>query len=157
MPGSPTGALEKPRRPPPESGFLASTLTAERRLRPAPSFIGAFAVQASEATRANALPRGPGVRRSPTWRQYPLLRQSGGFAREIIVRKHVADHIRTTCWLFAILEYDARNPAAAKQTGFLQRISADAGAMRVSDHRHSTRDRVWAIPREKAQPTACPP
>ena len=65
--------------------------------------------------------------------------------REIIVRMHVADHIRTTCWLFAILEYDARNPAAAKQTGFLQRISADAGAMRVSDHRHSTRDRVWAF------------
>src|SRR6476646_6546803 len=54
-------------------------------------FNGAFVVQDSEATKASAAPPIPGVRRSPTWRQYPPLRQSGGCAPALVEkdrRKH---------------------------------------------------------------------
>src|SRR4029078_11688117 len=54
-------------------------------------FNGAFVVQDSEATKASAAPPIPGVRRSPTWCQYPTLRQSGGCAPALVEkdrRKH---------------------------------------------------------------------
>jgi hypothetical protein len=51
-------------------------------------FNGPFVVQDSEATKASAAPRGPGVRRSPTWCQYPPLRQSGRCAPALVEKDH---------------------------------------------------------------------
>ena len=55
-------------------------------------FNGAFVVQDSEATKASAAPRGPGVRRSPTWCQYPPLRQSGRCAPALVEKDHRSTH-----------------------------------------------------------------